>query len=470
MFTYGSQVNPALLRQDFSPIAQGAQALAQGTAQAAQIRAQGMANMGARIGEGISEGFKSYIQNREKNSILEGKNAGMLRAMEKDPVLNADPDFINLREKQQRQGGLNLADNSKLNALLVTYDEQNRLRQEGEMKKLYADQAKAATERQRFELDEEKRRNAAFIAFSRNRSALGENATPEQLLNAAIAAGMQPRDYKDVLGVDLTIEQINQSRINFQNQLFDRTTALEEKARDAEFVKRVMSGDEKGYRIEKDPNTGASIVVQVGPGGIKLSSVIPAPDNRVDRGTKAEQYRKDYLAAVATGDLAAQRIAATNWAAETGTTGGLDIAEQMLRRSVNQGKGELEVTGGLKPVQLPAFDQQMPDIGRLNLGVPPQSGPTLVDIVRGTGTARADANEAGANFLRGAANRIGELMDSKNWRGASSKGGGAMVFENKTKLDNLKSQLRALSNKDSFAAESLRKQIAALENKPSPLK
>ena len=466
MFSYGSQVNPALLRQDFSSILQGAQAQAQGTQQAAAIRAQAMAGIGSQI----NEGFKTYVQNREKNSILEGKNSALLRSMEKDPTLNADPEFQKLREKQIKNGGLSFADNSKMNAMLVTYDEQNRLRQENEMKKLYADQAKAATERQRFELVQEKERNNAFLAFNRNRAALGPDATPEQLRDAATAAGVQPRDYKDILGIEVTMDQFNQQQINFRNQLTDRTQQLEEKARDAEFVKKVMAGEEKAYRIEKDTNTGASILVQVGPGGIKMGAVIPAPEAKVDRGTKAEQYRKDYFAAVGTGDQAAQRIAATNWAAETGTTGGPAIAEQILRQSVNQGNGELQVTGGLKPVQLPTFDQQMPDIGRLNMGAAPQSGPTLVDIVRGTGTARSDANEATANFLRGAKNRIGEVMDSKNWSGAPSKGGGAMVFENKTKLDNLKGQLRALSNKDSFAAESLRKQIDSLEKKLSPLK
>ena len=459
MAAIGSGINPALGRVDYSPFLQGAQMAAQGRMQGSNA-----------LAEGVSQGFQDYLKKREQNAILEGKNNALLRDISQDPQLSAIPEIQKYTAKMAKGGGLTLNDNIKLNAELTTAVEAAKARRDEKRQQLYAEQAQAATERQRFELVQEKERNNAFLAFNRNRAALGTDATPEQLRDAAIAAGIQPRDYKDILGVEVTMDQLNQQRINFTNQLTDRTQQLEEKARDAEFVKKVMAGAEKGYRIDKDSNTGSSILVQVGPGGIKMGAVIPAPEAKLDRGTKAEQYRKDYFAAVATGDQAAQRIAATNWAAETGTTGGPDIAEQILRRSVNQGNGELQVTGGLKPVELPTFDQQMPDIGRLNMGAAPQSGPTLVDIVRGTGTARSDANEATANFLRGAKNRIGEVMDSKNWSGAPSKGGGAMVFENKTKLDNLKGQLRALSNKDSFAAESLRKQIDSLEKKLSPLK
>lgn len=466
MLTYGSQVNPALLRQDFSPILQGAQAQAQGITQAAQARAQMMANIGSQI----SEGFKTYLQNREKNSILEGKNSALLRSMEKDTALSADPEFQKLREKQIKNGGLSFADNAKMNAMLVTYDEQNRLRQEQEMKRIYAANAQAATERQKYDLDQERARNQSLVNYYRNLTNLGPEATTQQKIDAMIAANVPLRDIKDVLGVDVTLEQLNQNTVDFRNRLTDRTQDLINKASDREFVERVRRGDEKGYRIETDTNTGASLLLTIGPGGIQQTQVIKVPQEKDDRGTKAEQYRTAYFAAKGMNDQAAMRAAAINYGSAAGISGGPEIAAADLERSANKGMPALEVTGGLKPVALPAFNEQMPGIGRLGLGKPPTSGPTLVDIARGTGTARADANEATANFLRGAKNRIGELLDRQNWSGVPSKGGGAMVYENKTKLDNLKGQLRALSNKDSFAAEKLRKQIDELEKKPSPLK
>lgn len=62
MLTYGTQVNPSLLRQDFSPILQAAQAQAQATQQAAAIRAQTMANIGSTIGNVI----QTYTQKQEE--------------------------------------------------------------------------------------------------------------------------------------------------------------------------------------------------------------------------------------------------------------------------------------------------------------------------------------------------------------------------------------------------------------------
>lgn len=62
MFTYGSQVNPSLLRQDFSPILQAAQAQAQATQQAAAIRAQSLAQLGSIAAKGI----ETYVQKQEQ--------------------------------------------------------------------------------------------------------------------------------------------------------------------------------------------------------------------------------------------------------------------------------------------------------------------------------------------------------------------------------------------------------------------
>jgi hypothetical protein len=68
MFTYGTQVNPSLLRQDFSPILQAAQAQAQATQQAAAIRAQSIANIGSTIGGAI----QTYVQKKEEKEKRKG--------------------------------------------------------------------------------------------------------------------------------------------------------------------------------------------------------------------------------------------------------------------------------------------------------------------------------------------------------------------------------------------------------------
>jgi len=65
MFTFGSQVNPSLLRQDFSPILQAAQAQAQATQQAAAIRAQSLAQFGSTVAKGI----ETYAKKEEEKKV-----------------------------------------------------------------------------------------------------------------------------------------------------------------------------------------------------------------------------------------------------------------------------------------------------------------------------------------------------------------------------------------------------------------
>jgi len=61
MFTFGSQINPALGRQDFSAILQGGQARAQGIAQAGAIQGQ----MLAQLGQTVAQGIQAYAQRQE---------------------------------------------------------------------------------------------------------------------------------------------------------------------------------------------------------------------------------------------------------------------------------------------------------------------------------------------------------------------------------------------------------------------
>jgi hypothetical protein len=197
MFTFGSQVNPSLLRQDFSPILQAAQAQAQGTQQAAQIRAQSMAGIGSQI----SEGFKTYVQNREKNSILEGKNSAMLRVAEKDPVLNADPEFQKLRDKQTKNGGLSFADNSKMNALLVTYSEQNRLGEEAKARKLAMDNNQFQLEKARADnLRAENDRKAFSRVFS-SAGELGRMPNQDEAIRLGLYHNMSPEAIASMLNM-----------------------------------------------------------------------------------------------------------------------------------------------------------------------------------------------------------------------------------------------------------------------------
>lgn len=85
MLTYGTQVNPSLLRQDFSPLLQAAQAQAQATQQAAAIRAQTMANIGSTIGNAI----QTYTQKQEQKKQKEAAVKTIGAIFENNPELAA---------------------------------------------------------------------------------------------------------------------------------------------------------------------------------------------------------------------------------------------------------------------------------------------------------------------------------------------------------------------------------------------
>lgn len=87
MFTYGSQVNPSLGRQDFSSILQGAQARAQGQIQAAQAQAQMYANIGSTIGNAI----QTFAQKQEEKRQTEAGSKFISDWFKSDP--NRIPGF-----------------------------------------------------------------------------------------------------------------------------------------------------------------------------------------------------------------------------------------------------------------------------------------------------------------------------------------------------------------------------------------
>lgn len=65
MFTFGSQINPALGRQDFSAILQGGQARAQGIARAGEIQGQALAQFGSSVAKGI----ETYAKKEEEKKV-----------------------------------------------------------------------------------------------------------------------------------------------------------------------------------------------------------------------------------------------------------------------------------------------------------------------------------------------------------------------------------------------------------------
>jgi hypothetical protein len=85
-------------------------------------------------------------------------------------------------------------------------------------------------------------------------------------------------------------------------------------------------------------------------------------------------------------------------------------------------------------------------------------------LLRGTTSPRADANESVANAMRRFGYGVSELATPSTWQGVSGPSGAPFTFVNKTKLNNLKSQLEALSNKQSETAKRLRAQIKELES------
>lgn len=229
MFTYGSQVNPALLRQDFSAIMQGAQARAQGIAQGAQIRGQAMANLGAQVGSTMSELGKAYIKSREDNSILEAKNSAILS---QNPEIAKLPEVQVFNEKRAKSGGLSLNDNTKLNALLVTSTEQARMRQEQEARSL-------AMEANKFQLDAAKaakdRADRDRVAMSQIWAEAGKTGKiPDQddTIRLGLYYGLSPEGIASMLGV-------SQNSVEFGAKMAQTAAVVEKiKAENAEVSAR----------------------------------------------------------------------------------------------------------------------------------------------------------------------------------------------------------------------------------------
>lgn len=242
MLTYGSQVNPALLRQDFSAIMQGAQARAQGIAQGAQIRAQGMANLGAQIGSTMSELGKAYIKSREDNSILEAKNSAILS---QNPEIAKLPEVQKFNEKRAKSGGLSLNDNTKLNALLTTSTEQARLRQEQEARSLAMEANKFQLDAARAAKDRADRDRVAMSSIWAEAGKTGKIPDQDDTIRLGLYYGLSPEGIASMLGV-------SQNSIEFDAKMA-QTAAVVDKLK-AENTEVAARNDRINQALKLMPN------------------------------------------------------------------------------------------------------------------------------------------------------------------------------------------------------------------------
>lgn len=375
MFTFGSQINPALGRQDFSAILQGGQARAQGMAQAANIQAQSLAQLGSTIGKGI----ETYAENKQKNAVLEGKNAQLFNALASDPntngVINRSPTIQKLIAQRDQKGGLDFNNNTKLFAELSTAYEMVKESRENQMKQLYAKQAEASVNKMAYELENEKAQNSAWTKYATGVANLPADATIEDRIRLAVSSGMNADQVSKATGQMFSMEQLNLQRQQVALQVAEASTKLAEQARDRDFVDQVLSGKEKGYRVTTDPTTGVRVITNT---KTLASAVIPEDDKKPSKGEQAVKYAQDYVNAGAVGDRRAQIEAVINWQAATGNSGPLETGEAFLSRQIRSG-GVLPVGG------LPTEGAQLP---KLEAGVPRK---VETPAVPATGTTQAPA-------------------------------------------------------------------------------
>ena len=87
MFTFGSQINPALGRQDFSAILQGGQARAQGIARAGEIKGQAMSQLAETLGKAGVQAIGAYVQNKEKKEQEASATNAVANIFKSNPFL-----------------------------------------------------------------------------------------------------------------------------------------------------------------------------------------------------------------------------------------------------------------------------------------------------------------------------------------------------------------------------------------------
>ena len=107
MAALGSNINAALGRIDYSPIARGGESMARGIAQAGQVKGQTYAS----IGQNISQGIQKYQKNQLEKKEQEGARNMLEKALADPRLANA----LNLNS-----GDDNAYDKGELNAIITS--------------------------------------------------------------------------------------------------------------------------------------------------------------------------------------------------------------------------------------------------------------------------------------------------------------------------------------------------------------
>jgi len=351
MAIFGSNINPALGRVDYSPIAQG-------MAMGGQLAAQGLTNMG----QGIAKGVELYAQNREKNALLEGRNAALLRQFQNDPSLKQfapDPKSLDsLMAKMSKGGGLTLNDNIKLNAELQTTVDAAEKSRETQLKQIYAEQARSSVNKMAYDLDQAKKTDEAWGRYSELSRGFTKDTTYDEKVKAVAEAGLPPEAASRALGNVINAEQLGlaRERAALDKRLADQK--LKEEAANSDFLADVRNGKKPGYRV--DDVNGVPILVDTVRGvSTQITTAKPPPEQQGSK-LRAEAFK--YHSSLAAGDEAG---AAEHLANARKLTAGQgfenyedpEFAEKVfgpfrgdLRASLDKPSEGLEVKGEPKPV------------------------------------------------------------------------------------------------------------------------
>ena len=351
MLNYGSQINAALGRQDFSAILQGAQNQAKAMGQAAAIRAQGI----SQLGSSAVQAFNTYAENKEKNAVLEGKNTQLFNAIASDPttnaVINRSPTIQKLIAQRDQKGGLDLNNNTKLFAELSTAYEMVKESRENQMKQLYAEQARASVNKMAYDLDQAKKTDEAWGRWSELSRGFTKDTSYDEKLQAVARAGLPPEAASRALGNVINAEQLGlaRERAALDKRLADQK--LKEDAANADFMQRVRDGKEKGYKISTDVNGLQILTDKVRGVSIQIDTGKPPP---ATQGEKIAAYAKAFQQAEKDGNTLEQDIQVENLRSALGDAGKLEAREELASRLRDFGRGALKVTGAPKPKEAAA--------------------------------------------------------------------------------------------------------------------
>jgi hypothetical protein len=347
MFTFGSQINPALGRQDFSAILQGGQARAQGIARAGEIQGQAIAQVAETLGKAGIQAAGTYFQNKEKNAVLEGKNAQLFNAIASDPatnaVINRSPTIQKLIAQRDQKGGLDLNNNTKLFAELSTSYEMVKESRENQRQQAYLaiqqQQAEIANERAAREKAEAARTlkvQQSFIDIAKNSPDTLKN--PKDSFFAAISSGASVPEAIQMSNWAGSQQEAEMALVERNMNFSKRALELAELVRNnekanlpPEFKVVTQDGVRIGYLQDQFGKVVASQII--GPA-------------KPDQGEKLSAIARDYWVAKGQGDPVGVDKALANWKAALGRDGDLMSRNMQVEGIEAFGKGgDLEVTG-----------------------------------------------------------------------------------------------------------------------------